>query len=244
MSIRVINAFLALCIAVSFFGCATADKKSAKELYDEAYLLYEDESYSSAKRRFEEVIEKDPLNKYAVKSELHLADIFYTKEDYEDSIIHYEEYMRLSPKTKKREYIFYRIAMCHFNLMNTYDRDQTDTELALKKFDEYLSKYPEGKYKDEVVRNMTVALKLKLESEYNVGRFYYKMEEYDAAKVRCENILKRYEKRGELIEETYLILARSLVKLSKGDELKIVYADYLKVFPDGKYKEDIKEIIK
>jgi outer membrane protein assembly factor BamD len=213
-----------------------------QELYKEAYSFYKNKSYYRAKPRFEEIIKRDPLDKYAVLSELHLADILYEKKDYDNSIIHYEEHLRLNPKTAVYEYLLYKIGMCHFNMICTFDRDQTETDLALAEFDEYIEQFPQGKYKDEVTDNMEEALSTKLNSEYYVGMFYYKMKSYDSAVVRFENIIYNYRK-GDLLEESYYILSKSLDKLFKEDKLRSIYDDYLVDFPQGKYKDEIYKLI-
>jgi outer membrane protein assembly factor BamD len=226
------------------FGCSSASsgKKSVQELYNEAYLLYEEESYYRARQGFEEVIQRDPLDKYAVLSELHLAEILYNKEDFDESIIHYDEYLRLNPKADDYEYILYKIGMCHFNMISTYDRDQTETVKALAKYSEYLGKFPNGKYRDDVIKNANNALEIKLKSEYDIGSFYYKMKKYDSAVARFENIINKYHN-GDLLEESYLILAKSLDKLYSNDRLNTVCNDYLVKFPKGKHVSEIYALI-
>jgi len=230
-----------LCILC--FGCAASEKQTVKGAYDEAYALYGQKSYLRAKTRFEDIILMDPLNKYAVLSELHLAEIMYEEEDYDSSLVHYEEYLRLNPKADEYEYIKYRIAMCHFGMIATYDRDQTETELALKDFRDYFNAYPDGKYLDEIKSSTDHAMAVYLRSEYNVSEFYYKMDKYEAAVTRCDNILMKHKK-GDYLEETYLILVKSLDKLSKEDRLLVVYEEYLKRFPEGRLQEELSGVMK
>ncbi len=213
-----------------------------KELYSEAFAFYQDESYYRAQTRFEELIERDPLNKFAVQAELHLAEILFIKENYDESIIHYNEYLRLNPKAVEYEYILYRIGMCHFNMMRTYDRDQTQTSLALEKFREYLDKFPDGQYIEEVCGGTDIALQRLLESEFNVGMFYYNMEKYSSAVTRFNNIIKRFTQ-GEQLERSYYILAKSLDNLLLGDELMELVEKYAAKYPNGQYKEDMNKIV-
>ncbi len=238
--LTLLRVVISLQLLIFVFGCSslTPRKQSIKEIYDAADTLYANEKYLKAKEKYEEVVQRDPLNRYAILSELHIADILFIRERYNESRMHYEEYLRLNPKAIEREYVLYRIGMSYFNTILTFDRDQTATMLAIDKFEEYFKFYPSGRYKTELDEKHEIALTTKIKSEYNVGQFYYDMGNFNAAAVRFENIVQE-NKKSELLEDSYFSLAKSLEMLNKKDKLKNVYDDYLMKFPNGKYKHDL-----
>lgn len=66
-------------------------KKSAKEDYEEAYKLYEENAYRSAREKFRAFLNEHPDSELVGNARFWLGDCYYQQERYEEAILEYEK---------------------------------------------------------------------------------------------------------------------------------------------------------
>lgn len=192
---------LTLCILIPFFcsGCALfnlfwegEDDETAQTLAWDGMDDYESGDYEGAREAFEKLKDWYPYSEYAKLAELKIADANYRLGNYEEAIFAYEEFESLHPRNEAIPYVIYQMGMCHFEQIDTPDRDQESTRKALDTFARLMRDYPSDPYAAKAQENINFCLRSLALSELNIGRFYLKGGHPKAALRRFKNVLSRY----------------------------------------------------
>jgi outer membrane protein assembly factor BamD len=184
-----------LIFVIFLSGCAwfeTQEEKTADELIAEGLEYYENENYQKAIKSFEDLKDWYPFSKYAIVAELKIADAYYHLEEYEDAVFAYEEFENLHPRNEKTPYAVYQIAKCHFNRVDTIDRDQTSARKAVDTFNRLIKYYPDSSYIPQAKEEKNECIKSLAGNELYVALYYYKTENYKAALYRFKAVITDY----------------------------------------------------
>jgi outer membrane protein assembly factor BamD len=176
-------------------GCALFQKpeeKPADELIQEGLTDFDKGNYSNAIEAFEQLKDWYPFSKYAILAELKIADAYFNLEDYPEAVFAYEEFEQLHPRNEAVPYVIYRIGLCHFNRIDTIDRDQTPAQEALVNFERLLKEYPEDPYSVAARGHIQKCYKSLAGHDLLIGVFYYKGKHYKAALERFKTIVTSY----------------------------------------------------
>jgi outer membrane protein assembly factor BamD len=178
-----------------FAGCAARDadvEKPAHELAANGTEAFEEQDYKDAITYFGKLRDWYPFSKYAKLAELKIADAHYHLEAYDEAIMAYEEFEELHPKNEAIPYVIYQIGLCHYEQLDTIDRDQTAAKKAIGSFDRLIKNYPEDPYANKAQELYRLCLKSLAEHELYVGLFYYKTKHYEAALERFKAVVMHY----------------------------------------------------
>jgi outer membrane protein assembly factor BamD len=213
-------------------SCATSEEATkpitysltAKQNYEKGMAELKDENYPEAQKYFQFVKQKYPFSKFAVLSELAIADSHFERGNYTDAIDAYKAFARLHPTHEKVEdgYCAFRIGESYFKdmpddiwiLPPSYEKDQSAVSDALRELNDFAKKFPDSKYlkKSEVLRRQ-VQQRL-VDHEVYVARFYLRGDHPKAAALRLETALRRYPGSGR---DPELLLALGETYLRMGD---------------------------
>ena len=189
-------------------GCAwfeTKEEKSAQELVQDGVDSFEAGRYKQAIESFEKLRDWYPFSRYAILAELKIADAYFNLKSYADAIFAYEEFEQLHPRNEAVPYVIYRIGRSYFNQIDTIDRDQSNAAKALDIFRRLVRQYPEDAYAGMALSDMVSCYQSLSGHEFYVGVFYYKNENYKAAKARFTAVVEKYPDVGYHYEAlTYL----------------------------------------
>ncbi len=230
-------------------GCASRQNVvddtdiSAEKLFSQGIKAYQSVLYDDAEMFFKALIEDHSLTDYAVEAQLMLADIYYTREQYEDAASSYAGFVRLHPGHKKAPYALFQKGMSHFNLMLSVDRDQTSTRKALFVFEDLQSSYSESSYMEKSGEMIAFLRERLAEREFYIGSFYFKNKNYKGALARFGVILEDFPD-CDLIDKTLYFIARSYEKLGE-EELAIeTYQTLVANYPESPYCKRLDDEIK
>ncbi len=211
-----------LCFFTS--GCALfelfwedEDAETAQGLAWDGMDDYESGDYEGAKESFEKLKDWYPYSDYAKLAELKIADANYQLGNYEEAIFAYEEFESLHPRNEAIPYVIYMIGMCHFEQVDTPDRDQTPARNALETFGRLNRDFPNDPYAIKTQENINACLRSLAKSELSIGRFYYKSRHYKAALRRFKNVLTRYPDVG-IHQDALKLIARTEAALAKSNQ--------------------------
>jgi len=126
---------LLILIFVFFFvsGCSyfqSKEEKTAPELASDGMDAFSSGNYKKSIELFDKLKSWYPFSKYAILAELKKADAHYELEEYEEAVFTYEEFEALHPQNEAVPYVIYQIGRCHFDQLETIDRDQTPAKKA------------------------------------------------------------------------------------------------------------------
>ncbi len=176
-------------------GCASNEKNlnTPEGIFAQAKEYEESERYEIAISKYHDVKNKFPYSPLALDAELAIADAQYTRENYPEAQVAYQNFRDLHPKNPKTDYVIYKTAMSYFmQLPDTIDRDLTLGSDAIYHFDEVIKSYPRSEFlADSKVKRDDVFSRL-AQKELYIADFYFKQEKYTAALRRYENCLAKF----------------------------------------------------
>ena len=173
-----------------FFGME--EEGTADELAWAGMDAYDNGKYLKAIEKFQKIKDFYPFSKYAILAELKIADAHYQREEYEEAIFEYENFERLHPRNEAIPYVIYQIGRCHFDQIDTTDRDQTSARKALEAFQRLQKQFPKDQYARRSEEHISIALKSMAGHTYRIGVFYYRTKHYKAALNRFMSIISDY----------------------------------------------------
>ncbi len=143
---------------------------------------------------------------------LKRAESFHEKEGYVEAIVEYQHFLDLHRNHILAPYAQYRLALSHFKMIETIDRDMTPVKKAQEEFRALINGFPASQYEAEARVKIRECQRLLAQNYLLVGTFYYRKEQYLAAARRFEKIIDVYPSMEEAVEAK-LQLARTYQKL-------------------------------
>ncbi|MYJ22379.1 MAG: outer membrane protein assembly factor BamD [Nitrospira sp. SB0673_bin_12] len=143
---------------------------------------------------------------------LKRAESFHEQEGYAEAIVEYQHFLELHRNHILAPYAQYRLALSHFKMIQTIDRDMTPVKKAREEFRKLIDEFPASQYEAEAWVKIKECKGLLAKNHLFVGTFYYKRNQYLAAARRFEKIIDLYPSMEEAVEAK-LQLAKTYQKL-------------------------------
>ena len=187
---------LTLFLAAFFLVCCSKKNVHVEEdlspRFDKAMGYFDRGKYPRAKDEFDYIIMTDPGSKIANESQYYMAEALFQMEEYSDASISFDRYVRFSPNYTKIEKSRYRICECAILSSNAYQREQSQTHRALEQLQMFIEDFPTSDFVEDA-ENAIVELRIKLaQKDFEVGRIYLKLEEYESALIYFRSVLNNY----------------------------------------------------
>lgn len=165
--------------------------KEAKELIDKSRFIQATEKLNSIRSQF-------PYSFYATHAELLQADILFSQENYAEAAAAYMLFKDFHPKYENLGRVIYRISESFYRqLPTTFDRDLTAGVESIKYYNELLANYPNSDFSKDALARIEEIENFVEKKEIYIADFYFKIEDYNAAKNRYEDILKNLRNKEE-----------------------------------------------
>ncbi len=207
------NVVVIALFALVFVGCSSAQKAiksgNIEQAYDMAMDYYKQEKWSKAYSIFESV------SVYYIGTQREDSILYYTgrarfkAEEYEIAIALFEDYRRTYGRSTLLEDVEGMYTLSHYYLSPGPTRDQSMTELAITKIDEFCSRYPYSRNYANFIEIRKELVGRLYEKDYNNSYTYYKVGRYKSAIASLRNSLKRYPQTTYREDIVYHILAAS-----------------------------------
>jgi outer membrane protein assembly factor BamD len=98
------------------------------------------------------------------------------------------------PNSEWVEAAKFQIASCRANISRGPDYDQIATKEAKEKFEDFVQEHPDAVLSRDAEKNIEQLKEREAESNYNIGLFYEKQKDYDAARIYYNDIINNYPK--------------------------------------------------
>jgi len=138
---------------------------SAVDQFNAAMKLYQKHKYEKARQSFQMVLYRFPTTDYADDAQFYIAMTYMKQKDYETAINEFKFLIENYPYSNYTEEAVFRTAEAYCKKSLPPDRDQTDTQNAIKIATEFLSTYPDSRFaKDarEIIARCRNKLALKM----------------------------------------------------------------------------------
>ena len=212
----------------------------AEELYEQgleilkgkrAYIWFTAVDYDEAIETFQTIIDNYPYHELAVQAELRIADAYFDNRRYDDALSYYRSFSDLHPQHEKVPYTVLRSALCHYEQIRSINRDQTATREAQIYLELLLREHPyalETRKGEAMLRDLRTRLSRNM---MQMGDFYMKRDEFQAAAERYRTVLNVYPGLG-LDAEVLYKLGVCYENMMRRDEARrlfhVVVANYPK----------------
>lgn len=227
----VLSKYFILIIFLTNISCSTNRKeekfidRSVDEIYNSAMRYMESNKFNQASKEFEEVERQHPYSIWATRAQLMSAYVKYKLNDYDTAIANANRYIELHPSANDIDYAYYLIALCYYEQINDYRRDQSDTSKALTAFNNLIRRFPNSDYTRDSMLKLDLVNDHLAAREMNVGRIYQGLDNHIAAINRFKTVVDSYSKTSH-VPEALARLTELYFTLGLYNEAK-VYASVL-----------------
>ena len=149
-------------------------------------------NYGKAIDSFQAIIDNYPYSDYEIDAELQIADAYFADKKYEEALSYYRDFAELHPQNAKVAYTILRSALCHYEQIESIDRDQTNTRAAMQILEDLLRRFP---YAPETKEGEVILFELRTRLAANVmeiGDFYLEREQHQSAATRYRSVVDDY----------------------------------------------------
>ncbi|MFC2074644.1 outer membrane protein assembly factor BamD [Bdellovibrionota bacterium] len=181
-----------------------SEEESARLAFEGAKGYQDSSRYELALEKFSYVKNKYPFTTYATMAELELANTYFLKGDYLESIAAYEAFRDLHPRNSRLAEVTYKIGLAYFELAPTsVDRDLTPIKQGIQVFEELIRRYPRSENIKDAKDKIREGRGMLARKELYIGDFYFKRGAFNAAALRYKSVLDRYSDAGHNAEAAY-----------------------------------------
>ncbi len=178
--------FLFLALAVALQSCSEYQKvlknEEVKPKYDMAEKFYEEGDFKRANRLLEQIAPKYIGKPQGERVMFFLANSYFELQDYNTAGYQFERFIKSYPNSDKSTEAAFLGARSYYELSPNYSLDQTDTDKALLKLQNFINAYAESEYfaqANAMAQELTTKKERKafeILKQYNkLGEFNYDM---------------------------------------------------------------------
>jgi outer membrane protein assembly factor BamD len=217
----------ALAVTIAIAGCAEktsglppGSADADKFLFDRGTESAKEKKWINAREYFRNLVDNYPQSPFRPDAKLALGDTFISDGGTENLLLganEFREFLTFYPTNPRADYAQYKLAMTHYEQMRAPERDQTETQNALKEFQTFFDRYPMSPLMGEVRMKWRDARDRLSRAEFRVGFHYYRIRWYVGAIPRFRRVLEDDPQfRGR--DDVYFYLAESLARSKKEAE--------------------------
>ena len=165
--------------------------KRTKEILEREYQLgiaQMDTNEEAAISVFEKIIEKHHLGPLAPDAQVKIADCYFKREQYEESLDAYEKFLENYPKNEWVPDVQYQIPLTKVYHEKQQERNYGLLISAREGFEEYLVSNPNGVHVEDAKRLIEEIRIIEAEREFNIGEFYLRRKTPSAAAMYFEYV--------------------------------------------------------
>jgi outer membrane protein assembly factor BamD len=241
-----------LAAGAALSGCSTGgglvqtpppDQQPDQFLFERGSEALADGRWLTAREYFRRLVDTYPTSQYRQDARLGIGDSYLGENRVDSNILaagEFREFLRFYPLAERADYAQYRLALSQVRQMLAPERDQTATRNALRELQIFIDTYPGSQYLPEVLRLQREARDRLSESEFMVGRHYFRTRWYPGAVARLENLLAEdpgYTRR----DGAYFFLAEAYARQNRFDEARTYYQKLLDEFAVSQYLDDARQ---
>lgn len=185
-------------LALGLAACGSAEPKAmpdrpAEEMFNEAMSSMDAGNPGDAVKLFDEVDRQHPYSVWATKAQLLNAYAYYEMNRYDEAISALDRFISLHPGSKDVAYAYYLKALSYYERIPDVTRDQSLTNRALSALQEVTRRFPDSKYARDARLKIDLAYDNLAGKEMEVGRYYQKRNQPQAAITRYRAVVEKYQ---------------------------------------------------
>ncbi|QBR10782.1 MULTISPECIES: outer membrane protein assembly factor BamD [unclassified Sphingobacterium] len=220
--------------------------------YQEAVKYYEKGKYSKALTLFEELVARYRGTAEAEDLYYYTSYASYRLKDYISARYHFKQFADNYPHSARAEEARFMSAYCYYLESPRSNLDQDNTRKAIEQLQLFVNLYPESE-KAKEAGDLIQNLRDKLEKKaFDNAKLYYNMglpDDYRAAVIALENVLKEYPDTKHAEEIEYLLVKSQYLfadnsyphrQEERFNQMLDYYETFSENFPESKYSNEVK----
>ena len=251
-----------LAISLLLFSCSDYHKAlkgtDIKVKNEQAQKLYEEGDYKRANKLLEQVAPKFVGRPQGERVMFFLADSYFQIEDYNFAGYQFERFLKSYPRSDKAAEAAFLGAKSYYMLSPRYSRDQTDTDKALLKLQNFINAYPESPFLAEANEMAQELTTKKQKKEFEIAKQFTKLGksyilDYNISAIAAlDNFISEHP--GSIYrEEAFFLRLEASTNLALNstdrkkkerlDEAREAYNQLNKNYPQSKYQKRAVELV-
>ncbi len=229
-----------------------------KAKYDLAERYYNEGDFKRANRLFEQIAPRYVGKPQGERVMFFFADTYYQTRQYYLAGYQFERFIKSYPNSDKLQEAIFREAKSYYELSPKYSLDQTDTDKALIKLQNFINTYPESEFFAEA-NEMAQELTLKKEKKaFEIAKQFDKLGEFNypilVSSIQAFNNFVTDNPGSIYREDAFFYRLKSEMTLAQNSiftkqeeryqEALRYYNLLMKSYPDTKYKKEAAKMYK
>ena len=205
-----------------FIGCSSTLPDESLSLAEHLKIgmdYLDEEKYVKAQDEFKFVLSRGTGTDYGDDAQFFLAESYFLNDQFMLSIKEYENLTRKMAFSPFFEKSRFRICEAYRIESPNYYNDQSYTEKALERYQEFLDDFPESEHGQNVTESMSILRNKLAKKLYETGVLYLKMDEFEPARMSFNNVLDQYYD-TDIVEEVHVGVIKSYIKSNKIKQAK------------------------
>lgn len=196
----------ALVLSLPLGGCQSSsptfeEVKPADDLYADGLKTLEGRSilglftfinYDAAIESFQAIIDNYPYSELEKQAQLKIADAYFDDQRYEEALAYYQDFADNHSTHPRVPYTLLRAAQCHYNQIESLERDQGSTRNATEALEKLIREHP---YAEETRTGEEMMIELRSRLARNmllIADFYLDRTHWQSAAARYRRVLDEY----------------------------------------------------
>ena len=163
------------------------------EAYEQGMKSLEEGDVLFAAQKFNEAEILFPQSEWAPKSALMAAYSYYTQDYYGDTIAELKRFLRVYPKYKDLDYVYYLLAVSHYEQIVDEKKDLKSIINAKKYFELVVQNYENTEYAVDSEFKLDYINDILASKEMYIGRYYINKKKWIPAINRFQTVINSYE---------------------------------------------------
>ena len=163
------------------------------EAYEQGMKSLEEGDVLFAAQKFNEAEILFPQSKWAPKSALMAAYSYYFQDYYGDAIAELKRFLRVYPKYKDLDYVYYLLAVSHYEQIVDEKKDLKSIIDAKKYFELVVQNYENTEYAVDSEFKLDYINDILASKEMYIGRYYISKKKWIPAINRFQTVINNYE---------------------------------------------------
>ena len=164
-----------------------------EQIYSNGIDALNGKRYETAIRQFDAIEQYYPYSSWTTPAQLMRGYAEYQRGHYTDAIGALDRFIQLHPNNRDTPYAYYLRALCYYEQISDIQRDQQNTQLAMSALQEVVNRYPESTYARDARLKIDLCRDHLAGKEMEVGRWYQRMKQYQAAIGRFQRVVDEYQ---------------------------------------------------
>ena len=164
-----------------------------QEAYEQGMKSLEEGDVLFAAQKFNEAEILFPQSDWAPKSALMAAYSYYVQDYYGDAIAELKRFLRVYPKYKDLDYIYYLLAVSYYEQIVDEKKDLKSIINAKKYFELVIKNYENTEYAIDSNFKLDYINDILASKEMYIGRYYFDKKKWIPAINRFQTVINDYE---------------------------------------------------